>query len=59
MDSGKTLEARLLGKDSVVSGCTVLALCTCCIRGVVYIWCCVRIAYVMLCTFGVVHMLHM
>ena len=62
MDGGKTLEERLYGRYSVVSGCAVLLLCiccTCCTCGVVYLWCCVHVVYVGLCTNGVVYMLHM
>lgn len=50
MDSGKTLEERMLGRDDVVSGCAILVLGTCCICGVVcmlYMQCCV---HMVLCT---------
>jgi len=43
MDRKKTLEERLLGKDSVIVGCVVLLLCT---FGVVYTlcrWCYVHV----------------
>jgi len=49
---GKTLETRLLGGDSVISGCVVLLLCiccichTCCICDVVCMQCCVCIVCV-------------
>jgi len=52
MDSGKTLEARLPARESVVSPCEVLLLCiccTCCTCGVVYIWYGVHILYAVMC----------
>lgn len=59
MDSGKTLEARLLGKNNVVYGCAVLVLCTCCICDVVNTRFYVYVGYAVMCTYGVVHMLDM
>lgn len=38
MDSGKTLEAKLLVKDSAAYGSVVLVLLTCYIFGVVYMF---------------------
>lgn len=53
MDSGKTLEDKLLGRNSVVFGYT------CCICSVVYRWCCVHVSYIVICTYGIVCMLCM
>ena len=39
--------------------CVHIMLCTCWICGVVCIWHCAHILYVMLCTYGVMHMLDM
>ena len=51
MDNGKTLEARLLGRDSVVLGvvlllCVYCICCTCYLYDVVHMWCCVYIVCV-------------
>jgi len=45
----KKLEATLLGKDSVVLRCAISVLCTCNICSIMYIWCCVHLAYMVLC----------
>ena len=50
MDSGKTLEVRLLGNDSVVTRCAVLLLCTCGVVYTLHMWCCVHVVHVVLCT---------
>jgi len=58
MDNGKTLKAKMIGRDSVVPRCAVLMLCT---YGVVYMlhmWCCVHVVYAVLCTYGIVYMLY-
>jgi len=70
IDGGNILEARLPGKDNVVSGCVILLLCicciccTCCTCDVVCMRCCVYMVlctffYAMLCTNGVVYSLFM
>ena len=66
MDDKETLEARFLGRDNVVLDvqCYCCAHCTFsdCTYGVVcllYIWCCVHIAYVVLGIDGSMYMLDM
>ena len=67
MDSGKTLEVRLPGRDNVVSGRLVLIFCICCtfcICSVVYLWFyvhvvhmyCVHVLQVVLCACGAMYM---
>jgi len=67
MNSGKTLGARLLGRDSVVLDVQCyyciyvvhVAPVMLCTYGVVSIGCCVHVVYAMLCIDGVVYMLFM
>jgi len=58
MDSGKTLEARFLGRVSVVSGCEILLFyifCTCCICSTCFIYAVICMLHMWYCVHMVLH----